>query len=72
MSTPMQSELDRQVPQLETFQLGSFTVPRLWVGLWQLSSTARDSASAPKVRNAMIRRIEQGFNAFGMPFLTNP
>ena len=71
MSLTVQSELDR-LPQLETFQLGSFTVPRLWVGLWQLSSTAWGSASAPKVRNAMIRHIEQGFNAFGTPFLTKP
>ncbi|VDB88466.1 unnamed protein product [Peniophora sp. CBMAI 1063] len=55
--------------QLESFQLGSSTtVPRLWVGLWQLSSTAWGSASASKVRNAMIGHIEQGFNAFGELF----
>jgi len=51
---------------METFQLGSSTVPRLWVGLWQLSSTAWGSAAAPKVRSAMKQHIEQGYFAFDM------
>lgn len=71
MSSPAQCESGR-VPRLESFQLGSSTVPRLWVGLWQLSSTAWGSASAPKVRNAMIQHIEKGFNAFGEFFLISP
>ncbi|KZV69427.1 Aldo/keto reductase [Peniophora sp. CONT] len=63
MSSSAPREFDH-TPRLETFQLGSSTVPRLWVGLWQLSSTAWGSASASKVRNAMIHHIEQGYNAF--------
>ncbi|KAI0032004.1 Aldo/keto reductase [Vararia minispora EC-137] len=49
---------------LEYFHLGSFTVPRLWVGLWQLSSTAWGSAPAPKIRGAMKHHIDHGFTAF--------
>jgi hypothetical protein len=49
----------------ETFPLGPFTVPRVWVGLWQLSSNAWGSASAAKVRQAMARHINMGYNAFG-------
>ncbi|KAG2754094.1 Aldo keto reductase [Suillus brevipes Sb2] len=48
----------------ETFPLGPFTVPRVWVGLWQLSSNAWGSASAAKVRQAMARHINMGYNAF--------
>lgn len=50
----------------ETFPLGPFTVPRVWVGLWQLSSNAWGSASAAKVRQAMARHINMGYNAFDM------
>ncbi|KAI0061333.1 Aldo/keto reductase [Artomyces pyxidatus] len=51
-------------PPWETFALGPYTVPRLWIGLWQLSSTAWGSAPASKVRAAMTRHIEQGYTAF--------
>jgi len=50
----------------ETFLLGPFTVPRVWVGLWQLSSNAWGSASAAKVRQAMARHVEMGYNSFDM------
>lgn len=49
----------------ETFQLGPFIVPRLWTGLWQLSSNAWGSASASKVRQAMSRHVDLGYTAFG-------
>ncbi|KZP32721.1 Aldo/keto reductase [Athelia psychrophila] len=48
----------------ETFQLGPFIVPRLWTGLWQLSSNAWGSASASKVRQAMSRHVDLGYTAF--------
>ncbi|KAJ7759575.1 Aldo keto reductase [Mycena metata] len=48
----------------ETFELGEFTVPRLWTGLWQLSSNAWGSASVPKIRQAMGRHVELGHTAF--------
>jgi hypothetical protein len=49
----------------ETFPLGPFNPPRLWVGLWQLSSTAWGSAPASKIREAMARHVDQGYTAFG-------
>jgi hypothetical protein len=58
--------------ELEYFDLGSFKVPRLWIGLWQLSSTAWGSAPAPKIRGAMKQHIEQGFTAFGRKLVHPP
>ena len=52
-------------PRLATFTLGPFTAPRLWVGLWQLSSTAWGSAPASRIREAMARHVDQGYTAFG-------
>ncbi|KAJ7659203.1 NADP-dependent oxidoreductase domain-containing protein [Mycena polygramma] len=50
----------------ETFQLGPFTTPRLWTGLWQLSSNAWGTASVPKIRQAMGRHVARGHTAFDM------
>jgi hypothetical protein len=52
-------------PAHETFQLGPFTAPRLWTGLWQLSSNAWGTASVSKIRQAMGRHVERGYTAFG-------
>ncbi|KAJ7176170.1 Aldo keto reductase [Mycena crocata] len=48
----------------ETFKLGQFTVPRLWTGLWQLSSNAWGTASVSKIRQAMFRHVDLGYTAF--------
>ncbi|KAJ7364680.1 NADP-dependent oxidoreductase domain-containing protein [Mycena albidolilacea] len=53
-------------PAHETFQLGPFTAPRLWTGLWQLSSNAWGTASVSKIRQAMGRHVERGYTAFDM------
>ncbi|KAJ7113167.1 Aldo keto reductase [Mycena epipterygia] len=50
----------------ETFKLGQFTVPRVWVGLWQLSSNAWGTASVSKIRQAMGRHVDLGHTAFDM------
>ncbi|KAJ6532895.1 Aldo keto reductase [Mycena vulgaris] len=50
----------------ETFKLGQFTVPRLWTGLWQLSSNAWGTASVSKIRQAMGRHVDLGQTAFDM------
>ena len=50
---------------LETFQLGPHTVPRLFTGLWQLSSNAWGSASTPKIRSQMVQYADAGYTAFG-------
>ncbi|KAF8879769.1 NADP-dependent oxidoreductase domain-containing protein [Gymnopilus junonius] len=52
------------ITPLETFRLGSFTTPRIWTGLWQLSSNAWGSASVSKVRQGMLRHSEIGYTAF--------
>lgn len=50
----------------ETFTLGPFRdVPRIWSGLWQLSSNAWGSVPASKVRAEMLRYTELGYTAFG-------
>ncbi|KAI1787099.1 Aldo/keto reductase [Ganoderma leucocontextum] len=40
------------------------SLPRIWIGLWQLSSNAWGSAPAPKVRDAMAAHMGKGFFAF--------
>lgn len=50
---------------LETFRLGPLVVPRLFIGLWQLSSNAWGSVSAAKVRQGMGRHVALGYTAFG-------
>lgn len=46
--------------------LGPFSVPRLFVGLWQLSSNAWGTAPVSKIRAEMKRHVDEGFIAFGM------
>jgi len=41
---------------------------RIWTGLWQLSSPEWGTAKASKVRQAMKRYVEMGYNGFGMRF----
>ena len=40
-------------------------LPRVWNGLWQLSSSAFGSAPAHRVRDAMRLHMGKGLNAFG-------
>ena len=49
----------------ETIQLGPFTLPRIWNGLWQLSSNAWGSAPSTKIRTQMLEYARQGYIAFG-------
>ena len=56
--------MDAEQPH-ETFQLGPFTVPRLFNGLWQLSSNAWGSAPSPKIRRQMAHYAAKGYTAFG-------
>ena len=52
--------------ELETFMLAPATrLPRIWIGLWQLSSNAWGSAPAQKVRDAMSTHLGKGYFAFG-------
>ncbi|KIP10959.1 hypothetical protein PHLGIDRAFT_11032 [Phlebiopsis gigantea 11061_1 CR5-6] len=49
---------------LETVQLGPLVVPRLFNGLWQLSSNAWGSAPGSRVRRHMAQYAEHGYTAF--------
>ncbi|EGN92064.1 hypothetical protein SERLA73DRAFT_191639 [Serpula lacrymans var. lacrymans S7.3] len=48
----------------ETFALGPFLAPRIWTGLWQLSSNAWGSAPAARIRQGMLRHLTSGYTAF--------
>jgi len=47
------------------YNIGPLTVPRVWVGLWQLSSPAWGTAPASKIRAEMTRHMQHGFTTFG-------
>ncbi len=49
----------------ETFLLGEYELPRLFNGLWQLSSNSWGSAPAAKIRRQMATYAENGYTAFG-------
>ena len=49
----------------ETFRLGDRELPRLFNGLWQLSSNSWGSAPAAKIRRQMATYAEHGYTAFG-------
>lgn len=50
---------------MEYTQLGPLSVPRLFIGLWQLSSNAWGTAPVSKIRAEMKRHVDEGFTAFG-------
>ncbi|KAI0633319.1 Aldo/keto reductase [Trametes polyzona] len=51
---------------IETFRLGPYALPRLFTGLWQLSSNSWGSAPAAKIRRQMADYAENGYTAFDM------
>ncbi|KAG9103910.1 hypothetical protein FRC06_007021 [Ceratobasidium sp. 370] len=51
-------------PALETTALGPFVVPRVWTGLWQLSSPAWGTAPAARIKREMTRHVNEGYTAF--------
>ena len=53
-------------PIKETFDLNGLTLPRIFTGLWQLSSPAWGSASQPKIMEQFSRYVSHGLTAFDM------
>jgi len=45
---------------------GFIDVPRVWTGLWQLSSPAWGTAPAARIRREMRKHVDKGFLAFDM------
>src|SRR5258706_3156276 len=60
----------------ETFPLAIghslIDAPRLWTGLWQLSSPAWGTAPAAPIRKEMLKHVSKGFTAFGTRPLFTP
>ena len=52
--------------KFETFEMGPFTVPRIWNGLWQLSSNAWGTTSSSQIRAAMEKYSKVGYVAYGV------
>lgn len=50
----------------DTFQLGRTKLPRIFCGLWQLSSPAWGSAPATKIMTGFARYVQRGLRAFDM------
>lgn len=50
----------------ETFQLNGRRVPRIFSGLWQMSSPAWGAASTVKIVEQFSKHVQQGFTAFDM------
>lgn len=51
---------------VETFQLGPFVIPRLFTGLWQLSSPSWGSGTAESQEAALLHAVERGLVAADM------
>lgn len=66
--------LDSASARTEYARLGDRDVPRLFNGLWQLSSNSWGSAPAAKIRRYMANYADNGYVAFGEPpsFLSPP
>lgn len=50
----------------ETFELGNKTLPRIFSGLWQMSSPAWGAAPTAKILDQFYKHVQGGFNAFDM------
>ncbi|KAF5579103.1 hypothetical protein FPCIR_11243 [Fusarium pseudocircinatum] len=50
----------------ETFQLGDRTLPRIFSGLWQMSSPAWGSAQMSEIIEGFSTHVQNGFTAFDM------
>lgn len=53
------------VPQ-ETFSLGNYTLPRIFSGLWQMSSPSWGSAPSSDIMQQFSKHVKSGFTAFDM------
>ncbi|KAI0146836.1 aldo/keto reductase [Xylariaceae sp. FL1272] len=65
-SYPELNGIDAPLGISETFELKGRTLPRLFLGLWQLSSPAWGSASTSKILTQFANYTKKGFTAFDM------
>lgn len=62
---PISLSATKRHASIETFQLGPHRMPRVFNGLWQLSSPAWGSASAASQETALTELIELGLSTAG-------
>lgn len=60
------SDITRPLPAKETFQLGDRILPRIFSGLWQMSSPAWGSAQMTEIIDGFSTHVQNGFTAFDM------
>ncbi|CVK96171.1 related to protein priB [Fusarium mangiferae] len=60
------SDISRPLPAKETFQLGDRILPRIFSGLWQMSSPAWGSAQMSQIIDGFSTHVQSGFTAFDM------
>lgn len=63
---PISVDLSKRQVDSETFRVGPYQMPRLFNGLWQLSSPAWGSGSAESQEAALAGLMEDGLNAADM------
>ncbi|XXG95393.1 hypothetical protein Hte_001655 [Hypoxylon texense] len=63
---PTRVAITTKATALETFQLGSFVIPRLFNGLWQLSSPSWGSGTAESQEAALLYAVGRGLTAADM------
>jgi len=59
-------DVSRRTFEIETFKVGPYQMPRLFNGLWQLSSPAWGSGSAESQEKALAGFVEDGLTAADM------
>jgi len=65
-NAPRLAENSTRTEVKETFTLNGRTLPRIFSGLWQLSSPAWGSAPTSKIIAQFSRHVASGFTAFDM------
>ncbi|QGJ01343.1 hypothetical protein CEK26_002787 [Fusarium fujikuroi] len=60
------SDITRPLPAKETFQLDDRILPRIFSGLWQMSSATWGSAQMTEIIDGFSTHVQNGFTAFDM------
>ncbi|KAL7621896.1 hypothetical protein AAE478_007396 [Parahypoxylon ruwenzoriense] len=66
LRSPEAEAATSDAPTVETFRLGSFDMPRLFNGLWQVSSPSWGAGTAEDQEAALARAVEVGLTAADM------
>ena len=58
-------------PPSEFCRIGPVHAPRIWTGLWQLSSSAWGSADVEDIKQSLRKLVDSGYYFFGacLPYL---